>query len=103
LENQFRKFHFQEIGWLVYFPSCGNEGKYISYSVVFKRGISQPERRVKLGEILDNPEFEQRYPHTVGFFKVSSGDGADFKADYLELRKIRTVEEFWSFLNALNI
>jgi hypothetical protein len=103
LNNQFKKFHFQEIGWLIYFPSCGNEGKYNNYSVVLKTGISQPENRVKLGEVLDDLEFEQHYPHTVGYFKESSGEDASFKPSYLELRKIRTVEEFWLFLNSLNI
>ena len=95
-----------EMDWLVYFPRYGNQGKYLNYSVMFrdrKKGTAQPEKRVKLGEVLENREFEQRYPHTVGFYKESSGDGAEFKPEYLEIRKICTVEEFWLFLNALDV
>lgn len=101
--SQFKKFHFQELDWLVYFPSCGNEGKYNNYNVVLKKGISPPEKTVRLGEILEDPEFELHYPHTVGYYKLSNGEGTGFKPDYLELRKIWTVEEFWMFLNSLNI
>ena len=68
-----------------------------------KKGTSQAGKLVKLGEVLENPEFEKRYPHTVGYYRESSGEGADFKPDYLEIRKIGTVEEFWLFLNALDI
>ena len=106
MEGKTKKFHFQEIDWLVYFPNCGNEGKYLDYEVVFidrKAGGPEGGERVKLGDLLDRPEFEKNYPHTVCFFKESSGDGADFKPEYLELRRIRMVEEFWMFLNALNI
>jgi hypothetical protein len=95
-----------EIDWLVYFPRCGNKGKYLNYSVMFidrKKGTSQPEKLVRLEKVVENREFEQRYPHTVGFYKESSGEGAEFKPEYLEIRKICTVEEFWLFLNALDI
>ena len=94
-----------EMDWLVYFPRDGNKGKYWHYTVMFidrKKGADQPEN-VTLGEVLESREFEQRYPHTVGFFKEASGKGADFKPEYLEIRKIGTVEEFWLFLNALDI
>jgi hypothetical protein len=106
LENETKKIHFMEIGWLVYFPRSGNKGKYRNYSVIFRdrrKGRSQPGKCIKLGEVLDNPEFEQHYPHTIGYYKESSGEGANFKPEYLEIRKIRTVEEFWMFLNALDI
>ncbi len=102
MENQYKKFHFQELGWLVYFPSDGNEGKYVTYSVTIKKG-SQPEMTAKLGEILEDLEFERNYPHTVGYYRFSSGEGADFRPEYLELRIIRCVEDFWSFLNTLDI
>jgi len=95
-----------EIGWIVSFPRYGNKGKYCNYSVMLidrKKGTTQPEKLLKLGEILENPEFERRYPHTVGFYKKSSGEGAEFKPEYLEIRRISTVEEFWLFLNALDI
>ena len=101
--SQFKNFHFQELGWLVYFPSFGNEGKYNNYNVVFKKGVSHPEKTVRLREILEDSEFELHYPHTVGYYKLSSEEGTSFKPDYLELRKIWTVEEFWLFLNSLNI
>jgi hypothetical protein len=106
LGNKTRKFHFQEIDWIVYFPRHENEGKYRNYNVMFrdrKKGITQPGKRIKLGEVLDKPEIEGNYPHTVGFYKASSGKGVKFKPEYLELRKIGTVEEFWMFLNALDI
>lgn len=95
-----------EIDWLFYFPKYGNKGKYLNYTVMFidrKQGNSQTGKLVKLGEILENPEFEKCYPHTVGFYKGSSGEGADFKPEYLEIRRISTVEEFWLFLNSLDI
>ena len=44
-----------------------------------------------------------RYPHTVGFYKEFAGEGSEFKPEYLEIRKIETVEDFWQFLNALDI
>jgi hypothetical protein len=106
LENETKKFYFMEIDWLVYFPRYGNKGKYLNYSVMFrdrKKGTAQPEKRVKLREVLENREFEQRYPHTVGFYKESSREGTEFKPEYLEIRKIWTVEEFWLFLNSLDI
>jgi len=106
LENDTKNFHFIEIDWLVSFPRYGNKGKYLNYSVMLidrKKGTPQPRKLVKLGEVLENREFEQRYPHTVGFYKGSSGEGADFKPEYLEIRRISTVEDFWLFLNALDI
>ena len=94
-----------EIDWLVYFPRYGNKGKYLNYDVMLidrKEGTAQPEC-VKLEEVLENREFETRYPHTVGFYKESSGKGAEFKPEYLEIRRISTIEEFWLFLNAVDM
>ena len=68
-----------------------------------KKGVCQPGKRVSLGELLESHEFEKNYPHTVGFYKDFSGDGAEFKPSYLELRIIRMVEDFWMFLNSLDI
>jgi len=105
-ENETKKFHFMEIDWLVYFPRCGNKGKYLNYSVTLierKKGATQPRQLVKVEEIVENPEFEKQYPHTVGFYKECSGEGEEFKPEYLEIRRISTVEEFWLFLNALDI
>ena len=106
MENETKKFHFMEIGWIVSFPRYGNKGKYCNYNVILtdrKRETGQLGKCVKLGEVLENPEFEQHYPHTVGYYKGYSGEGADFKPEYLEIRRISTVEEFWLFLNALDI
>jgi len=91
---------------VVYFPKHGNKGKYRNYNVTFrdrKRKVTQPGKRIRLGEVLDKPEIDRNYPHTVGFYKVSCGKGASFKPAYLELRKIETIEEFWLFLNSLDI
>ena len=106
MNNQFKKFHFQELDWLIYFPDSGNQGKYKDYTVVFtdrKKNASQQERCANLGELLDKKEFEDHFPHTVGFFKNSSGEGDEFKPEYMEIRVIKYVEDFWLFLNALNI
>jgi hypothetical protein len=106
VESRTKKFHFQEIDLVIYFPRHGNKGKYRDYKVTFrnrKNGVTQPGKRIKLGEVLDKPEIEQGYPHIVGFYKVSFGRGANFKPQYLELRKIATVEDLWFFLNALDI
>ena len=106
MENQTKKLHFQEIDWVIYFPNCNSGGKYRDYNVIFedrKPVAVHSEEQCKLGEVLDKLEIDRNYPHTVGFYKVSSGEGASFKPEYLELRKIQTVEEFWAFLNALDI
>jgi hypothetical protein len=95
-----------EMNWLVFFPKCGNKGKYLGYRVMLvdrKKGASQPENHVTLKEILEQPEFEKCYPHTIGYYKEASGEGAEFKPEYLEIRKVSTIEEFWLFLNALDI
>jgi hypothetical protein len=95
-----------EIGWIVSFPRYGNKGKYSNYSVLFvdkKREATQLGKCVKLSEVLDNPQFEQNYPHTVGYYKGSSGEGAEFRPEYLEIRRVDSVEEFWLFLNAVDI
>jgi hypothetical protein len=106
LENEAKKFHFIEMDLLVYFPRCGNKGKYLDYNVVVvdrKKATAQSGKQVKLVEIVEDREFEKRYPHTIGFYKESSGEGAEFKPEYLEIRKINNAEEFWLFLNALDI
>ena len=105
MARQLKKFHFQELGWTVCFPDSGNHGKYSDYTVLFTDRKKQPvqERRARLGEILDKSEFVDHFPHTVGFFKNSSGEEAEFRPEYMEIRFIGTVEDFWLFLNALNI
>jgi hypothetical protein len=95
-----------EADLIVHFPKHGNQGKYLGYTVVAvdrKQGTVPQGKQVKLGDILEAHAFEEGYPHTVGYFKSSSGEGAEFKAEYLEIRRISSVEEFWLFLNALDI
>jgi len=65
--------------------------------------VNQAGKAAILGEFLDRTEVDYNYPHTVGYYKESKGEGANFQPEYLELRKIRTVEEFWLFLNASDI
>lgn len=92
--------------WLVYFPKDGNKGKYLGYNVLLidrKKIADEPEKHITLQEILETPEFERSYPHTVGYYKEASGEGTEFKPEYLEIRRISTIEEFWLFLNALDI
>ena len=103
MDQKSKKFHLQELNWLIHFPASGNQGKYSQYSVVLKKGNSLTEKNVKLYEILESLEFEQNFPHTVGYYKNSTGENGEFRPDYMEIRKINTVEDFWLFLNALDI
>lgn len=107
MEGNFKKFHFQEIDHIVYFPLESNSGKYLNYKVLVadRKSSESPQhgKWVRLGDFLESPLVEQHYPHTVGYFKVASGEGAKFKPEYLELREIRCIEEFWLFLNAVNL
>lgn len=106
MSSDARNFHFIEFDWLVSFPKCGNKGKYLQYLVVFvdrKKEATQPRKFVRLEEIVENRDFENCYPHTVGFYKESSGEGDEFKPEYLEIRRINGIEEFWLFLNSLNL
>jgi hypothetical protein len=101
---QFKAFHFQELDWLIFFPSEGNRGKYFGYNVLVKqRKRNCPPDWVVLGDVLERPEFEEHYPHTVGFFKASSESGTCDDLRYMEIRTIHNVDEFWLFLNALNL
>lgn len=91
--------------WLICFPSTGNEGrKYLYYSVTFKdlkKGSANSQ--VCLTDLVDAIEFEKNYPHTVGFFRETIDKGTNSCFSYLEIRVIRSIEEFWKFLNDLNI
>ena len=105
MDNKTKKFHFQELDWIIAFPDLGNKGrKYLYYSVLFadrKKG-SLPQQ-VCLGDVLENPEFERNLPHTVGFFKESMSDDAKAGSTYLEIRLIGSTEDFWKFLNDLDL
>ncbi len=95
---QTKKFHFQEIDWTISFPLEGNSGKYRGYKVWLEMHSGEAERS-RLGDVLDMPEIDDRYPHTVGYYKACIGR----RPEYLELREIRSQEEFWAFLNSVNL
>ncbi len=105
LERKTKSFHFQEMDWLISFPASGNEGrKYLYYSVVFKdRKNGNSKSQVSLMDIVDVVEFEKNYPYTVGFFREPIDEATNCGFNYLEIRVIRCIEEFWKFLNDLNI
>ena len=105
METKSKKFYFQELDWLISFPNTGNEGrKYLFYSVQFidRRNEQSPLSAV-LVDVVDSPIFENGFPHTVGFFRESVDQEGNFEANYLELRVISCLEEFWKFLNDLNL
>jgi hypothetical protein len=83
----------------------GNEGrKYLYYSVMFRDCKNRSKKsQISLMEIMDGAEFEKNYPHTVGFFREPIEEDIDFSYNYLEIRVIRCIEEFWKFLNDVNI
>ncbi len=104
METKWKIFHFQEKDWLISFPNEGNEGrKYLYYSVKFTNRKTKMDTQVCLAEIVDTPEFEESFPYTVGFFKGLSSVKTDLESDYLEIRIVRSIEDFWKFLNDLNI
>jgi hypothetical protein len=104
LERIWKSFHFQEKNWLISFPSKGNEGrKYLHYTVKFINRNSKENKEVFLAEIVENPQFEESLPYTVGFFRGSIDEKTGLEIAYLEIRIIRSIEEFWKFLNDLNI
>ena len=103
--QQTKKFIFQEIDQIIVFPNCGNRGKYAIYKIQLKskdkaKHLGEP---AVLGEFLESEKVDRNYPHTVGYYKDFTGEGANFKPEYLELRKICYLEEFWLFLNACNV
>jgi hypothetical protein len=104
-QQQTKNFYFQEIDKVIVFPDCGNQGKYATYKIQLKNKESAKHLGdpAVLGDFLDSEKVECNYPHTVGYFKEFTGEGASFKPEYLELRKICYLEEFWLFLNACNI
>ncbi len=105
METKSKKFYFQEIDWIISFPNTGNEGrKYLFYTVqFFDRRNRQIKLQAILADVVDSPMFENGYPHTVGFFRDSVDKEGNFEANYLELRIVGSIEEFWKFLNDLNI
>ena len=100
-----KKFHFQEIDWIITFPNSGNSGKkYVNYSVFLSdRNKKTVGKRVCLADLVENLEFQEKFPHTVGFFKCETDGSLNTGASYLELRTIRSLEDFWKFLNDLDL
>jgi hypothetical protein len=102
--SEFKRFHFQEIGWIISFPKVGNEGKkYLNYTVQFADLKKNRTSKIILAEIVDHAQFEANFPLTVGFFKDTIDEETDLKAAYLEIRIVRSLEDFWKFLNDLDI
>ena len=103
--NETKKFYFQEIDKLIEFPNAVNNGKYSEYKIRVKtRDTSNKAvKPTTLGEFLESTIVENNYPHTVGYYKESVGQGPSFMPEYLELRKICRIEELWFFLNASNL
>jgi hypothetical protein len=101
MKLQTKNFHFQEINKIVIFPLEGNKGKYNHYLVQIKtpQTINTPVQPSFLGDFLGSVEVDSGYPHTVGYFKESNGEEENFKPQYLSLRKVYTIEEFWVLLN----
>jgi len=101
------KFHFQEINWVIYFPSVGNEGRaYSRYGVAYRdrtRGVSQPGVRINLEDVVRKREIQENYPHTVGYYRNSSGKGQNWIPQYMETRTIADLEELFTFLRDLRI
>ncbi len=91
--------------WIISFPNTGNDGrKYLFYTVQFiDRRNKQNRHHTILADVVDNQMFENGYPHTIGFFRSSVDESGSFEANFLELRVITCIEEFWKFLNDLNI
>jgi hypothetical protein len=91
------KFHFTEIDWFIYFPATGNQGRDIrKYGVAYRERIqstTQQGPRINLEDVLVLPIIQNGYPHTVGFFQVSTGKGNNWLPNYIETRLIQNEEE----------
>jgi hypothetical protein len=100
-----KKFYFQEIDKIIEFPNVENSGKYSEYIIKVKNRDTSNEagKPTTLGEFLESTTVDNNYPHTVGYYKQSIGEGPSFMPEYLELRKICRIEELWFFLNASNL
>jgi hypothetical protein len=100
-----KNFFLREIDWLISFPCSGNEGrKYANYTVdFFDLKTNKTNRQIPLFQVIDSPIFDQGYPHTVCLFRGDIKDTVDFHPDFLEMRIVNCIEEFWKFLNDLNI
>ncbi len=100
-----KKFHFREMGWIIRFPNSGNHGKkYNDYSVFLSESKKNAvDICICLADIVESPDFQERLPHTVGFFKSEKEEPLKEDFGYLEIRMIKSVEDFWKFLNDLDL
>jgi hypothetical protein len=104
LTKQFKVFHFQELDWLIYFPLEGNKGKNCEYMVFLREEkTNHTLNRVNLGALMERTELDEHYPHTVGFFKATDEETVNGELRYMEIRTIHDLNEFWLFLNALDL
>ncbi len=96
------KVHLQEIDWILYFPTNGNEGReFLRYGVAYRdrvRGLSQPGTRIGLEDVLEEPMIKEQYPHTVGLYVESSGRGRTFKPVYRSMRTVHSQSELFVWL-----
>lgn len=97
-----KNFHFQKLNWIISFPQTGNQGKYANYTVNVKMG-SEPVRKQELGDILENQEFEQNYPHIVRYYKLSPEEPLESPSEVLVIKEIRCMDDFFAFLSSLDI
>ncbi len=90
---------------VISFPESGNRGRKYLYYTVFLSNLKKedPEVQACLADVLGNPQFENSFPHTVGFFKDSDGELVRNRPLYLEIRMINSLEEFWKFLNDVDL
>ena len=97
-----KKFHFIEIDWVIYFPSKGNENRFLmKYGVAFlnrKTGTTQSGKKIYLEDVLAYPEIKSNYPHTVRSYFESCGKKSNFSPTYLENQKIRDEKEFYDWI-----
>ena len=86
------KLHLQEIDWIIYFPSYGNEGRELQkYGVAFRdriNKITQSGLRINLCDVLAHSTILNGFPHTIGLLQNSTGRGSNCLPGYIEIREI---------------
>ncbi len=99
-----KRFHFQELNWVITFPKSENCGKkypdYLVQVLDLKYNVSTS---AVLIDVVEKTEFQEGFPLTVGFYKTETTESFPKEMRYLELRIIRSIEDFWKFLNDLDL
>ena len=99
------KLHFQEIDWVIYFPSYGNEGRELpKYGVAFRdriNKVTQGGLRINLGDVLAHPSITDGFPHTIGLFQDSEGRGNNWEPEYIEIKQIGDKEELLQWIGQI--